>query len=472
MKPDPKPYQIAGIDFLAPQDAALLGDDTGLGKSLQLIRAADRRGSRRILICCPAIGRVSWRRQLAEWQTLDPSRPDFYYPDETAGVIPTGPLALIVTYEWLSDKRRAKSFLKALANAEPFDVLFADEAHYLKSPSAARTKAVYGARLDRKNSVSEGIPALWPASATFTPNHVGELYTHLRAVLPDVLRDCFRGELPTFAEFRDRYCRTVATPFGVQITGNNRDTVPELAAAIRKRFLVRHKRDVLKELDPITFVDLPFEVPGPPDTVDTALHNTLDAAEACGCDDDVLVRSLRALAHNSDQVSTRRRSLGLLKVKAAAQWIADFCGNRPRAKLVVFAHHTDVIETLLADTTLAAYKPVAIYGQTNNAEKGAIVDAFQNDPNVRLFIGQTIAAGTSITLTAASDVLLLEPDWTPDNNYQAISRCHRIGQQESVTAYFATAAGTIDERIGRVLRRKAQDNAQLRDALRADPTPD
>lgn len=461
----PKPFQNIGIDFLAPKPAAILGDDTGLGKTLQLIRAAERAGHKRVLVVCPAIGRVSWAMQLEECQTR--ALPYFLYPDQTAGVIPAGPLFLVVTYEWLSDRKQARRFVEALREAEPFDVMIADECHYLKTPGSNRTKAVYGARLDVHNAVGERCKTRWLASATLTPNHAGELYPHLKAVLPDVLRSLFRGQLPTQNEFEARYCKRENTLYGVKIVGNNRNTIPELRAALKPYLLVRRKEDVLADLEPIRPVLLPLEVDKPKlgqpqvHPIDAMLDRALDRVEQAGVfeGEEPETDMLRSLAKADDHISSRRKELGLLKVKPATIWIRDFLSSGK--KLVVFAHHTDVINYLLEADELAPFGLVSIHGGTPEAQKRKNVEAFQDDPSTRLFVGQILAASTSITLTAASDVLLLEPDWTPTNNYQAISRCHRIGQAGSVTAYFASARGTIDDRIARVLRRKAEDTAQL-----------
>lgn len=460
---EPKPFQDKGIDFLAPQDAAIIADDAGLGKSMQLIRAAVKRGASRFLVACPAIGRVSWVIQFREWWSAE--RPALYFPDQTAGMVPDGPVAAIVTFEWLAQRTNARRALAALRGAQPFDVMFIDEGQFLKSPTAKRTRAVYGPRLDFQNGIGERATARWLASATLTPNHAGEIYPHLRALFPDVLRLLFKGELPTLAEFQKRFCLIQHTPFGENIVGNNPKTIPALANAIRPRIIARRKEDVLADLDPINPVLLPFDVSAklPKGAgVDDALNRALDRIEQAGVfpDEDAPLQMLNTLSGVGDSVSTRRRELGLAKLPVAVEWIENFLSGSDK-KLVVFAHHTDVIEGLMGEKRLAGFNPVSIYGKTPNSYRSKYVERFQSDDTCRLFVGHVISAGTSITLTAASDVLLLEPDWTPINNYQAISRCHRIGQRGSVTAYFAHAAGTIDERIAALLRRKAKDFAQL-----------
>jgi SWI/SNF-related matrix-associated actin-dependent regulator of chromatin subfamily A-like protein 1 len=469
----PLPYQIEGIDFLTGSRAAILGDDAGLGKSLQMIRAANNRGAERILVICPAVGRVSWAIQFKEWD-LAP-RPVLLYPDDLpTDQIPLGPLALIVTVDWLSDKKRAKRFLTALsccaAIDQPFDTAFIDEAHYLKSHDANRTKAVYGPDMDRRGGAIEDVEMVWAASATITPLNASELYPHLRALLPGVLRGLFNGTLPTFRQFRDRFCVVRATTYGEKIEGNNPKTIPELRDAIRAIYLGRLKQDVLPQLGPIITDTLALELPRP---LNAATQNNHATAGICGLSDEdflrALSRQMRGGDGNTDDdtdetdttFSEQRRVLGEGKADAFAPWLRDFLTANPDRKLIVFAHHRSVIDRVMQAGK--AFGPVAIHGGTSRAQDALSVSSFQNSLACRLLVGQTRAAGTSITLTASSDVVILEPDPSPLNNYQAISRAHRLGQTRgSVTARFAAAiSDPIDMRLAQIIRRRANDYQDL-----------
>lgn len=455
----PKPYQVTGIDFLAPKRRALLGDDAGLGKSLQMIHAANRVQARRILILAPAVARGSWKLQLAEWD--DTARPVATFPRHNRPTadrftIPTGPLALIVGLEWLSRPDAQRHFHKAVSDCgEGFDVAFVDEAHALKNPTAARTKAVYGPKLNLQGAVLEETPYRWLATATPTPlGHVGELYPHLRAMFPDVLLDLFGGKIPNQYAFEDRFCLVFETRFGREIMGNNPATIGQLREALAPFILMRRKADVLSELPPILTIPLPLET-------GFKANSDLTDAEVDAMSDDEVLNYIAHTQSDADVDGTSpRRLLGTAKRIAVQPWITDFLKSDPDRKLLVFAHHRDVIEGLRTD--LAEFNPATVYGGVSPAQKEAEVNRFQTDPTCRLFIGQNIAAGTAITLTAADTVLLLEPHPSPDQNYQIISRAHRLGQKNVVTAIIAYDEGVpLERRQAQILRRRARDNEAL-----------
>ena len=442
-----RPFQETGVRFLAPLSSAILGDDTGLGKTAQLIRAADSRLAERILVICQPISVVSWKTELPKWQLFD--RPVFLL-NRVTKPIPSGPAAVVVTYDWLGTRSK-KELDKLFGSADRFDLCILDEAQSAKTFSAARTKAVYGTTLGNDGVLTRfgrdgnNPPPVWLSSATLRPNHAGELYTHLKALFPHVLIELF-GTIPRRQQFEDRFCNVRMDTFGRKIDGDNRKTTPALRAALAPYMLVRSKADVLGELDPITCLELPLDV-----DLAQNVFPWLDAAPDLS--DDELVEALGT--QELGQVSSERKTLGEAKARAVLPWIFNFLETGKQ--LIVFAHHRSVINAL-SDALRPFYPIGVIDGRTDLGQKMSIVGMFQSG-KLKVVIGQTIAAGTSITLTAADTVLVVEPDWNPANNYQAISRAHRMGQTLPVTAFFAFAAGTLDERITKVLRRKAQDAA-------------
>ncbi len=91
---------------------------------------------------------------------------------------------------------------------------------------------------------------------------------------------------------------------------------------------------------------------------------------------------------------------------------------------------------------------------------------FQTDESVRVFVGNLLAAGVGINLTAGTHVVFNDLDWVPANHWQAEDRVHRIGQNESTFATYIHAPGTLDEPVAALLEQKAATIATLEDAAR------
>jgi SWI/SNF-related matrix-associated actin-dependent regulator 1 of chromatin subfamily A len=92
------------------------------------------------------------------------------------------------------------------------------------------------------------------------------------------------------------------------------------------------------------------------------------------------------------------------------------------------------------------YSAVIITGKTPVEERGGIVDAFQNNKDINIFLGGYKSAGVGITLTAASNFIGLDYPWNPADLQQAIDRLHRPGQKASaVNVYQLAVIDSIDE---------------------------
>jgi SWI/SNF-related matrix-associated actin-dependent regulator 1 of chromatin subfamily A len=138
------------------------------------------------------------------------------------------------------------------------------------------------------------------------------------------------------------------------------------------------------------------------------------------------------------------------KLHAALRWIHDFCSSGER--LVVFAHHREIQRAIREQFPGALH----ILGEDSHVARDAALQAFQapDSSENQLIVCSIEVAGQGLTLTRSSNVVFLELDWTPAKHDQAEDRCHRIGQQDAVNAYYLLAAGTVDETISTLLERK------------------
>ena len=104
---------------------------------------------------------------------------------------------------------------------------------------------------------------------------------------------------------------------------------------------------------------------------------------------------------------------------------------------------------------------VVAYGAMNDRARNEAVDRFMNDPNCMVFVGNIKVAGVGLTLTASTEIDMLESDWTPAGNAQALKRVHRIGQTQRVEGRFITLSDSIDEVVNKVVSGKTAAIAEI-----------
>lgn len=430
------PYQLDGAEFLSKRSSALIADPPGLGKTAQAIRGADMVDAKRVLVVCPASLKTNWAREFAKfsdgWQTHIITNGKSRLPN-----MDDGKHAVIVNYDILF---APAIFMQMTFVENDWDVLVVDEAHYLKTRGTRRTNAVYGEACDKERSVSARAKRIWLLTGTPTPNgEPVELWPHLRAT----------GQIQlSYYNFMFRYGLYSQTKYGYRFIKTQ--NVQELKTSLSNFMLRRKKEDVLKDMPPIVLADLVVEAEFAKDLRDLQHHPEIEMLKAItGGDvpDAVLAEA------SQKELATLRRYAGLLKVRPVANVVKDELRTGDE-KIVLFAWHKEVLAMLRAE--LAEFNPVSITGETPSTKRQDAVDAFQNDPKCRVFLGQITAAGTGITLTAASRMIIVEPSFVPADNEQASLRIHRIGQKSSCLVQFAALADSVDEVVTQVLRRKTQ----------------
>ena len=452
------PYQVEGAAWLAKTPQALLADGMGLGKSAQAVTACDHVSAFNILVICVGAARINWDREFTKFSPMDrPCNILFSGKDKVR------PGVNIVSYDLIGSNEKIKKALIAAA----WDVLVIDEAHYIKERSAKRTKAIYGHA--KYPGIMHSSKRTWRLTGTPMPNNAGELYTHLKSA---------GLESRNYWDFVYEFCTGFDGDYGFKITGVK--NAPKLKALMAQFTLRRKKEEVMTQLPPITFqtvtverseVELdpwfyenwkPIGIPAflaQMEHTDSVLKQGLVLTERGhhgGMQD-----KIKVLEAYSRSTSTLRRYIGLAKLPRILEILDEELKSGAIKKIVLFAMHQQVIE----QTRLAfrKYGAVCLFGGTPQAKRQAAIDRFQKDPTCRVFIGQVVAAGTSITLTAAHEVAFIEADWVPANNAQAAMRCHRIGQTESVRVRFFVCAGSVDEDVMRAVAHKTKEIAKIID---------
>jgi SWI/SNF-related matrix-associated actin-dependent regulator of chromatin subfamily A-like protein 1 len=440
------PYQEIGAAWLASRERALLADEMGLGKTPQAVRGADLAGAWDVLVLAPAAVCENWRREFLRWQTV------LRQARVVRKVEQVGPGVNILSY----DMARSRPMLNLLL-AKRWCLLVCDEAHYLKNPSAERTRAVLGPRLDGVGGLLSSAARAWGLTGTPMPNWPDELWPLLKAFGPEALAKS-DGSPVAFHPWKTAYCVTVPIGQGRSKTVGVRNT-EDLKARVAKVMLRRKKAEVLADLPPLTEGEIALD-PGAHakdlrELDDGETGDILRRVRAAALLSDDVEKAVQQVLQDASQesVSRLRRITAAVKARALAPLLADEMGQTER-KLVVMGWHGETLDVM--QDALADFGAVRLCGKTSPAQRQAAIDAFQNDAGTRVFVGQIQAAGTGITLTAAADLVFAEMSWTPAENAQAAMRIHRVGQHRPVLVRYATLAGTIDEAVVKVLRRKTQ----------------
>lgn len=445
------PFQVEGSKWLASKKYALLADEMGLGKSAQAINAADQIDAAKILILCPAVARENWIREFKKF-----SRVNRQYISLQTKRDQIGQEVNICSYDLIPN---LNSQFKSI------DLLILDEAHYLKSISAKRTKAVLGS-----NGLIHKCKRAWALTGTPTPNHPGELWPLLYT---------FGWTQLKYPEFLRLFCTYYKHSWGIQVTGAQIKNIPRLKNILAPVMLRRKKEEVMKDLPPIFFSHVVVEA----GKVDldiqtsfiqylTSVNRTQDLMDKIEKENQVLKNFHDTISTNSQfmnalkilapSISTLRKYNGLQKVDPVSEMVSEELIFGAYEKIIIFAIHKDVIDRLREKLRL--FKPVILYGGTPREKRERRIQRFQEDPKCRVFIGNIAACGTAITLNAAHNVLFIEQDWVPGNNAQASMRCHRIGQKNPVSVRFVGLANSMDEKISQVLKRKTEEISKIFDS--------
>ena len=409
-----RPFQKAGVAYALDAKRCFIADEMGLGKTVQSLAAIQGADAYPVLVVCPASLKMNWEREVRMWL---PGK-TVHIVDNKAGVKNAD--VVVINYDILAKQKDA---LKAVG----FQSLVFDESHYVKTSGAQRTKAL--------KEIAQAIPDSGLVLAlTGTPvlNRPIELVSQLEIM--DRIDD-FGGSW----NFRKKYCAAKHNGYGWDFKGSsNADELNDLLR--RTCYVRRQKMDVLTELP--AKGRYTAEVEMSPQAM--AAYRAAEADTMVWLSDGERHESVDVLA----QITTLKRLAGEGKIEAACEWVDSFLDSTDR-KLVVFAHHISVVDTLAAK-----YGGLRVAGKDSQEARQAAVDAFQNDPDARVIVLNMKAGGVGLTLTAASDVLFVEQGWTPAEHDQAEDRCHRIGQEDTVSAWYLLAEGTIDDDIYALVAQK------------------
>jgi superfamily II DNA or RNA helicase len=454
-------HGVAWMRFLRENGfGGVLADEMGLGKTLQVLahlkalrnaecgmRNEAAAGAQSIpnseirtphLVICPTTLVFNWAAEAAkftpELRVLVLNGPDRH--KEFARIAESD--LVITSYALI--RRDAERFREL-----EFDTVVLDEAQHIKNRQTQNAQAVKAIRAQHR-LVLTGTPL---------ENSVLDLWSIFDFLMP--------GYLGTTQDFRERYEVPIA---------KERDaaTIARLAKRIRPFLLRRLKRDVVKELpaklEQVSFCDLTDEQ----GTVYQQLlaHTRKEVLEAIGeqglaksrmlvltallrlrqvcCD----LRLLQKPDETAEKPVKADKASG--KVQLFGELLDEIVDGGHR--VLVFSQFTSMLALLREELEARELTHCYLDGSTNN--RGEVVQKFQTDESIPVFLISLKAGGVGLNLTGADTVIHFDPWWNPAVEDQATDRAHRIGQTRVVTSYKLIARGTVEEKILTLQRKKRE----------------
>ena len=407
------------------------------GKSLQALGFIVHNKIQKTLVICPASVKYSWENEVHKWTKLNALVIDRKFGESSAEEL-MDKMAIydvfVINYDLL------KRYVKVLV-AMRFDCVIIDESTCIKSINAQRSKLT--------KIIASRIKHIILLSGTPMLNRPEELFSSLNLLDPKAW--------PNFYKFATRYCGAYRGKWGLDTSGAT--NIPELRERISPYFLRRTKQEVLTELPPKTYINVPIELSAEHESLYRKAEKKLASylRDNKGKTTEEVKRSMAA--EKLVRLNELRQITTQGKVAAAEELINQFIENQE--KVIVFSSYNEPLEYLREKY---GSKAVIITGKTPTEDRGEIIKAFQERKEVVVFLGGTKAAGMGITLTAASNVVFLDFDFVPAIMSQAEDRAHRIGQEaESINIYQFFAKDTIDSWMCELLDEKRKLASQLID---------
>jgi superfamily II DNA or RNA helicase len=438
-----RPYQAVGLAWLQNLRAAdaggVLADDMGLGKTLQTIahlvaEAEAGRGDRPSMVVAPTSLVGNWCREMARF----------------------APGLDVVAYAGQGKKKR----LQVWERATSADVVVTSYPILLRDQDRLASLPLHLAILDEAQTIKNRRSQLHAAAArldarhrlclTGTPleNNLGELWTLFDFLNP--------GQLGDELDFRRRF-RVPIEQLG------DRERLVGLREAVAPFILRRLKSEVAKELPPKTELYHPIDLSGE----QRELYENIRVAAHARVRQVIHKRGLAASTVSILDALMKLRQVCCdprLVSMEAAHAVAE--SGKYRAlfemldrlipdghRVLIFSQFTSMLSLIAAGLRERDIRHVSLTGSTTRRQE--VIDKFERG-DAEVFLISLKAGGTGLTLTSADTVIHYDPWWNPAAQDQATDRAYRIGQDKPVFVHSLFVAGSVEERMLGLQRRKRE----------------
>ncbi len=416
----------------------LLADDMGLGKTHQAMSllgaiASQETGPVRFLVTCPTTVLEHWKEKISYFAPhLNPHL--HYGPNRAADlnrVFQERVTTIITSYGVLN---RDSYILKQ----HNWNVVILDEAHFIKNNKTITYQAACSLRSNMRLCLT-GTPL---------ENHLGELKNIFDFLVPGYLgsdnffrKNFLQPILENKNEEREQVLQKLIHPLKIrrtkdQVLGDLPSKVEDYRYAYLSEEQSRLYQKVLQMKGKPLIERLTDEKGSIP-----YLHilATLQLLKQ-------VVNHPALVQPQSDFRTLQSGKFEVLKEVIEESILAG-------KKIVIFSQYLGMVKIIKEYCEDKKIQAVTLTGSTQN--RGKVIQSFQTDPNIKIFIGSLLAGGMGIDLTAASVVIHYDRWWNASKENQATDRVHRIGQKNFVQVFKLVTKGTLEEKIDRLISKKS-----------------
>lgn len=487
-----RPHQEDAVKFLVSRQRAILADSMGLGKTVSAIVSSIESQYKRILIICPASVKTTWNYELslfvpqenievvngskwkdAKYTILNFDILDNFYnvPTETYqtyinDIDNNGKIVKVKDKVKEKVSKKNDVIFDALKDSQlyqsHFDLIIIDEAHKLSNNTSGRYK-ICDDLIKRSNP-----RGLYIMTGTPITNNTKNLYNILKLLRDPITSDyawymqefcggkqiyCNKGQRDKFTniflskkkktswydldsnekeeltQFLDRYCKKIWL-------ANGNTNLEELSLRIKHLYLRRIKEDLDSIVKKYTYTNKYALTTQERAEYDDIWNNYLKSQNG--------KKDLELLMKNRNMTEGifLRQWLSKRMIPHTIDLVKEIIDRGEKA--IVFCAFDEEINTLKE-----IFGDIAVMhnGKMNIKKKKESVDQFQQNPNIKIFLGNIISAGVGLTLTAANNVVFNNFDWVPGNGKQAEDRAHRLNQTKDVNIYYQVFENTFYEEM-------------------------
>lgn len=321
-----------------------------------------------------------------------------------------------------------------------FDYVVLDEAQNIKNPRATTTRAAKALQSQHRLALT-GTP---------TENRPLELWSIIDFLMPGYL-----GSLDFFRTYIER---------PITESGPTTQVAKFLNAKVRPFLLRRTKAEVERELPPKIESVLHVDMSDGQralyqqilDEVRPRVFQAVEEKGVRGASVSILAAllRLRQVCNHPNSIESLREAPGFESGKfELLKELVDESMENGR-KILLFSQFKEMLAIIRRWLEKRGYEHLYLDGTTRNRQE--LIDRFNNDEQVRLFLISLKAGGTGLNLTAADTVIIYDPWWNPAVESQAVDRAHRIGQTKKVSVYRLVTENSVEQKIMDLKERKAK----------------